>query len=64
MIWFDNHQAYVEQPTIMYRVFMNWGMQLELEMTGIDDSVTIKDDPKAVLDLEQNLTRLSDILRS
>lgn len=48
MIWFDNHQAYGTANYYVQKLFMNHqgNDRIELEMTGIDDSVTIQDDPK------------------
>lgn len=48
MIWFDNHQAYGTANYYVQKLFMNHqgDDRIELEMTGIDDSVTIQDDPK------------------
>lgn len=48
MIWFDNHQAYGTANYYVQKLFMNrqGDDRIELEMTGIDDSVTIQDDPK------------------
>ena len=48
MIWFDNHQAYGTANYYVQKLFMNHqgNDRIELEMTEIDDSVTIQDDPK------------------
>lgn len=48
MIWFDNHQAYGTANYYVQKLFMNHqgDDRIELEMTGIDDSVTMQDDPK------------------
>lgn len=48
MIWFDNHQAYGTANYYVQKLFINHqgDDRIELEMTGIDDSVTIQDDPK------------------
>lgn len=48
MIWFDNHQAYGTANYYVQKLFMNHqgDDRIELEMTGIDDSVTIQDNPK------------------
>lgn len=48
MIWFDNHQTYGTANYYVQKLFMNHqgDDRIELEMTGIDDSVTIQDDPK------------------
>ena len=48
MIWFDNHQAYGTANYYVQKLFMNHqgDDRIELEMTGIDDSVTIQDDSK------------------
>lgn len=48
MIWFNNHQAYGTANYYVQKLFMNHqgDDRIELEMTGIDDSVTIQDDPK------------------
>lgn len=48
MIWFDNHQAYGTANYYVQKLFMNHqgNDRIELEMTGIDDSVTIQDDSK------------------
>ena len=48
MIGFDNHQAYGTANYYVQKLFMNHqgDDRIELEMTGIDDSVTIQDDPK------------------
>lgn len=48
MIWFDNHQAYGTANYYVQKLFMNHqgNDRIELEMAGIDDSVTIQDDPK------------------
>lgn len=48
MIWFDNHQAYGTANYYVQKLFMNHqgDDRIELEMTGIDDTVTIQDDPK------------------
>lgn len=48
MIWFDNHQAYGTANYYVQKLFLNHqgDDRIELEMTGIDDSVTIQDDPK------------------
>ena len=48
MIWFDNHQSYGTANYYVQKLFMNHqgDDRIELEMTGIDDSVTIQDDPK------------------
>lgn len=48
MIWFDNHQAYGTANYYVQKLFMNHqgDDRIELEMTGINDSVTMQDDPK------------------
>ena len=48
MIWFDNHQAYGTANYYVQKLFMNHqgDDRIELEMTGIEDSVTLQDDPK------------------
>lgn len=48
MIWFDNHQAYGTANYYVQKLFMNHqgDDRIELEMTGIDDSVTMQNDPK------------------
>lgn len=48
MIWFDNHQAYGTANYYVQKLFMNHqgDDRIELEMTGIDDSITMQDDPK------------------
>ena len=48
MIWFDNHQAYGTANYYVQKLFINHqgDDRIELEMTGIDDSVTLQDDPK------------------
>ncbi len=48
MIWFNNHQAYGTANYYVQKLFMNHqgDDRIELEMTGIEDSVTLQDDPK------------------
>lgn len=67
MIWFDNHQAYGTANYYVQKLFMNHqgDDRIELEMTGIDDSVTIQDDPKGGFGLRtepDTIVRYSQIM--
>lgn len=66
MIWFNNHQAYGTANYYVQKLFMNHqgDDRIELEMTGLQDSVRIEDDPKGEFGLRiepDTVVRYSDI---